>query len=783
MQYRFRNFRLDPAARELWMDDERVVLPASALDGLVYLVERRARAVGRDELIAAIWGRSDVADALLAQTVLRIRRVLGDTGNEQYAIRTVSRFGYRWVANTHAEETASAAGTPAGVAPSAPSKEESGVFEEGGDPQRSRSRWIAAVVLSGLALVTAGSFYQWRVRDVPVAASDATVVARDAAFVLPAETPDLAEWSWLRLGLMDFVASRLRLGGVAAAPSEVVLALLKQADSREPDVAGALKIRPQARFHGGLWTVTLAADGAGVQASAQADADDVLAATRAAVDQLLIGLGRTPPPTTDAPAAMALQELLQRTRAAILADQFELARELIAKASADLRDKPEIALRLAQIEMGQGHYDSALRQLTLLLDQAPKDIDPALRGRILNTLGGAEVRSGLFVEAEASYGEAIELLLPIRDAVGLGLAYSGRGAVAAQKGDLDAAAAELGRARVQLDAGGDAFSVAQIDMNLGLIAGQRYRPTQAVPILREAEARFARLGAREELAYVRYALIGVYLQLLDPAAALALSDQIWPPEAHTGNERLRWQLVLARACVLIAEGRLSEAAALVDRLGNESSADLDAATRASAATLSARIAAARGNAAQAAALAQAAMTPVLEQNEPDLYLSAWVLRLRALRDDGGIATAAKDTVALRAWVEAHSGEWRQIYAALAEAEQAWGEQRRDVAFARYADAARRAERLGVPEDRVEVAASHANALIEAGALDEASAVVGGIAPWAEHDVRAAWTEARMYRALDRTDAWRQATERSVRLARERVLPSAEKSASSAKSGS
>ena len=95
LRYLFRDFSLDPAARELRRAGELVTLPTSALDCLAYLVANRDRAVGRDELIAAVWGRADVADALLAQTVLRIRRTLGDAGAEDSAIRTIARFGYR----------------------------------------------------------------------------------------------------------------------------------------------------------------------------------------------------------------------------------------------------------------------------------------------------------------------------------------------------------------------------------------------------------------------------------------------------------------------------------------------------------------------------------------------------------------------------------------------------------------------------------------------------------------------------------------------------------------
>src|ERR1043165_6444118 len=93
--FRFADFLLDPAARELRQGDGRVALPPKSLECLIYLVEHRERAVGRDELISAVWGRVDVSDALLAQTLLRARRAVGDTGNEQSSIRTVPRFGYQ----------------------------------------------------------------------------------------------------------------------------------------------------------------------------------------------------------------------------------------------------------------------------------------------------------------------------------------------------------------------------------------------------------------------------------------------------------------------------------------------------------------------------------------------------------------------------------------------------------------------------------------------------------------------------------------------------------------
>src|SRR5262245_58818913 len=97
-RYRFGEFELDPASRELLRGGERVALPPKSFDCLVHLIAHRDRAVGRDELIAAVWGRVEVSDTVVAQTLLRARKALDDTGERQSIIRTVPRFGYHWVA-------------------------------------------------------------------------------------------------------------------------------------------------------------------------------------------------------------------------------------------------------------------------------------------------------------------------------------------------------------------------------------------------------------------------------------------------------------------------------------------------------------------------------------------------------------------------------------------------------------------------------------------------------------------------------------------------------------
>src|SRR3546814_7765983 len=65
--YRFGDYRVCPAARELEFRDELVVLSPKVFDCLAYLIEHRERAVGRDELISAVWGKLDVSDTLRSE--------------------------------------------------------------------------------------------------------------------------------------------------------------------------------------------------------------------------------------------------------------------------------------------------------------------------------------------------------------------------------------------------------------------------------------------------------------------------------------------------------------------------------------------------------------------------------------------------------------------------------------------------------------------------------------------------------------------------------------------
>src|SRR5690242_2377237 len=145
----FGEFRFVPSARELWRGERRIELPRRTFECLEYLIAHRDRAVGRDELVAAVFGRPNVSDAQLGQIVLRTRRAVDDDGNAQHAIRTIAGFGYRWVAETVVTADDSAGAVP--VARSAAPK--------------SRRRFALAAIAAALMLATVGAATWLTIRE------------------------------------------------------------------------------------------------------------------------------------------------------------------------------------------------------------------------------------------------------------------------------------------------------------------------------------------------------------------------------------------------------------------------------------------------------------------------------------------------------------------------------------------------------------------------------------------------------------------------------------------
>jgi DNA-binding winged helix-turn-helix (wHTH) protein len=760
--YRFGAFRVDLQARELFENEQRVDLPLSTVDCLIHLIRHRDRPIGRDELAAAVWGRADVSEVSLTHAIMRLRRVLGDDGQAQRCIRTVPRHGYRWVMEVESGEAEDAA---APVAETPQPLPQPPVTQAPRRPPRLRRLFALAAVV--LALAGALGWAWQRAQQHPDAA---VALPKDSAVVLPAAVEAAPDGAWLRLGLMDLIGARLRQGGLAVAPNESVLALVDAHGGKDDPAAlpAAVRVRPQAAAVNGGWRMRLDASVDGRALDIDAGGPDPVRAARAAADELLIKLGRTPPHDEGGDAALAEAELRHRVNAAVLAGQLDVARQLIREAAPALQASPEIALGEAKVEFFAGEYEASRERVVQLLDRLPQQ-QVELRARALDLLGATWFRQGRLDEADRAYAEAIRLMQDGHAPTILAKAYLGSGGVASQRVELERAASDYGRARTLLELGNDAFGVAAVDLNLGLNAMQRGQPAAALALLRSANARFEKFAAGDALAATQVALTGAELALLDNEQALTLSARFASDDALAGNRRQRWELAQARAEVLFAVGRLAEADVLLARILDASDARQDAMLRAQATALAAAIALERGEPDKAAELAAAALTPALQTRSREDYASAWIVRVRALRRSD-VAAARAELARMRAWSEAAPQPFDRIRVRVAEAEQAEAEGHLDAALEADAAAMAEAATRAIPAEMVLVGEGYVRRLLAARRIDAAVAVNGRIAPWADRDLRAALSQARIYAALGRFGAVQVARQRIGQLAGERALP-------------
>jgi TolB-like protein/DNA-binding winged helix-turn-helix (wHTH) protein len=140
LNFRFADFEINVARRELRRAGAIVHTEPQVFDLLVHLVRNRHRIVGKDELFDAIWHGRIVSEATLNSRISAARRALGDSGSDQNLIRTLHKRGFRFVGEVNddnpapaaetAEQPASSQGVddeaakvvPAGESPSVPDK-------------------------------------------------------------------------------------------------------------------------------------------------------------------------------------------------------------------------------------------------------------------------------------------------------------------------------------------------------------------------------------------------------------------------------------------------------------------------------------------------------------------------------------------------------------------------------------------------------------------------------------------------------------------------------------
>lgn len=765
--YRFGEFELDPASRELSRGGERVALPPKSFECLVYLIAHRDRAVGRDELISAVWGRVEVGDTVVAQTLLRARKALDDTGNRQSTIRTVPRFGYRWVAatqeiarDTETEESIAAeadAASPARppVEPprettveAAPAAAATGVRDAAARRPRARMGWWPLWLLLSIGAIVAAVIWLW-----PRSTHTPSTPVDDVVLVLPvAVAPVDEENAWVRLGAMDYIADRLRHSELKVLPSEQTLHLNAQlGDPADVDAAALRKLRsnsgarwivlPQASRDQRGWRVSLQLHEPGRQQVIEARGATPLSAAAAATDSWLRRMGRTKRDAGAAPSA--LTERLQQIDAELLVGQIDAARRLIAAAPTGQRNDPGLQLREGQVEFRAGRIDAAARIFRGIMDRQPP-VETGIRAETLMGQGAIEIRRGNFPGAEAGYTQALQIIEAEGghpdDPALMGNAYNGRGVARVQQGKMESAVRDMGMARIAMQRSGDLVEAATVGSNLGKIEVMRGHYPQALQEFEHSIAVFERFGVQDYLAATLMSKAEAQLVLVQPAEALASigrADAV-AKALKDQDPFLSAKISSVKAEALLANGRLREAGQAIDAL--ETREDLRDTPQTKELRL--RLLLAQGARGPAAALARRHA-----QAEGHASGALTLAAVQASLRSQDITTARKLLSRSPAVGTAANSDPGAIPWGLARALLAQAERRSEEALKAALQAMAAAERGGSPDDRVRAGVLQAMLLLQQGQHDAAAAVLGDLDTFAATDYRVAWATLRLYRAL------------------------------------
>jgi DNA-binding winged helix-turn-helix (wHTH) protein/TolB-like protein/tetratricopeptide (TPR) repeat protein len=256
--YEFGPFQLDPPERLLLCDGQPIPMPPKAFELLVVLVERRGHLVEKDELLKAVWRGSFVEEGNLSVTVSVLRKALNDDRGLHKYIETVSKRGYRFVADVRQlgePENLPAQALPdnsrrAGEGSEAHEERPAAVVSPARVAPNRIFQW--ATLLAALAVIT----FLIVAKLVPRRGSAASPVQEPAAIgslaVLPFQALDAKRGDeYLGLGMADALITRLgNTGKVIVRPTSAIQKyatseLSPQAAGREQGVDAVLDGRIQ----------------------------------------------------------------------------------------------------------------------------------------------------------------------------------------------------------------------------------------------------------------------------------------------------------------------------------------------------------------------------------------------------------------------------------------------------------------------------------------------------------------------------------------------------------
>ncbi len=255
--YEFGPFRLDPTERLLLRDGHPIPITPKAFDLLMVLVQRSGHLVEKRELLEAVWPASFVEEGNLSVMVHALRKAFGSDHRDYTYIETVSKRGYRFVAEVKLIEYAPVAPAPASprvslelaaprlpmiapaTVPPSPDAWDRPVALHPVLKRRPRwnNRWLLLLAL--LPVVATGSFL-WRkisTANQPAATVSQNALAHSLAILPFATIGDKSDDIYLGMGISDAITTKLgNTRKIVVRPTSAMLRYVGSA--RDPEAAG-----------------------------------------------------------------------------------------------------------------------------------------------------------------------------------------------------------------------------------------------------------------------------------------------------------------------------------------------------------------------------------------------------------------------------------------------------------------------------------------------------------------------------------------------------------------
>src|ERR1043165_447045 len=138
--YRFGEFVVDTDQKVLLRQDKALPLTPKLFETLLILLENSGRIVRKEQFMERLWPHTFVEEANLTSNIQQLRKSLGDNARQPRYIETVTKRGYRFIANVQRVEAA-----PTAV------------------PDRKRPKRKVVIALATVVVVLiAGGFVFWR---------------------------------------------------------------------------------------------------------------------------------------------------------------------------------------------------------------------------------------------------------------------------------------------------------------------------------------------------------------------------------------------------------------------------------------------------------------------------------------------------------------------------------------------------------------------------------------------------------------------------------------------